>query len=50
MDEEEDGVVYQVATRVGADHLACALVYALLGVEKLRGIYNQRQEFMFDFF
>lgn len=50
MDEEEDGVVYQVATRVGADHLACALVYALLGVEKLRGIYNQRQDFMFDFF
>lgn len=36
MDEEDgDGMVYQRATRIGADHYMCALTYALIGVDKL---------------
>lgn len=35
MDEEEDGLVYQRATRVGADHTVSALTYALIGIDKL---------------
>ena len=34
-DEEQDGIVYQIATRIGPDHLACCLTYALIGVDKL---------------
>lgn len=51
MDEESDDnkEVYQVATRIGPDHLGMALVYSLLGVEKLKGIYLPRQDFMWDF-
>lgn len=39
MDEESDGLVYQKATRTGADHYVCALAYALIGVNKLTN-YN----------
>lgn len=35
MDEEADGYIFQRATRVGADHFACALTYALIGRDKL---------------
>lgn len=35
MDEEEDGIVYQRATRVGADHTVSALTYALIAIDKL---------------
>ena len=34
MDEEDDGQVFQVATRIGPDHLACCLSYALIGVDR----------------
>jgi hypothetical protein len=49
MDEEEDGITYQIATRIGDDHYSSALVYALLGVEKIKGIYLPKQEFNWDF-
>jgi hypothetical protein len=51
MDEEDDETneVYQVATRIGPDHLGMAMVYALLGVEKIKGIYLPKQDFMWDF-
>jgi len=49
MDEEDDGIVYQVATRIGDDHWSSCLVYALIGVEKLKGIYLPTQDFNFDF-
>lgn len=39
MDEEEEGIVYQRATRIGPDHTMCALAYALIGVDKLTN-YN----------
>lgn len=35
LDKEKDGMVYQVATRKGPDHLACCLAYALIGVDKM---------------
>lgn len=39
MDMEEDGVIYQMATRVGADHSVSAITYALIGIDKLTN-YN----------
>lgn len=39
MDMEDDGLVYQMATRVGADHTVSALTYALIGVDHLTN-YN----------
>ena len=34
-DEEEDGIVYQRAVRVGADHTASAITYALIAIDRL---------------
>jgi hypothetical protein len=48
-EDEETGQVYQIATRIGDDHLAMATTYALLGVEKLKGVYVPKQEFLYDF-
>ena len=39
LDEEEDGIIYQKAVRVGADHTACCLAYALIGADRLTN-YN----------
>lgn len=39
MDEESDGLVYQRATRTGADHFVCAIAYAMIGIDKLTN-YN----------
>ena len=35
LDQNKDGLVYQMATRKGPDHLACCLAYALIGIDKL---------------
>lgn len=35
MDMEEDGLIYQIATRVGADHFVSAIAYGLVGIDKL---------------
>lgn len=35
MDMEDRGIVYQMATRIGPDHLACAGAYASIGMDKL---------------
>lgn len=35
LDEEDSGVIYQKAVRVGADHTACCLTYALIGIDRL---------------
>lgn len=35
LDKEQDGIVYQQATRKGDDHLACCLAYALIGVDRI---------------
>lgn len=34
-DEEDDGILYQKAVRIGPDHSVCCLAYALIGVDKL---------------
>lgn len=50
MDDESDGIIFQRATRVGPDHTACALAYALVGVDKLTGYnikFNTGAEFEF---
>ncbi|GLI90576.1 phage terminase large subunit family protein [Bacillus subtilis] len=50
MDEEDDnGNIYQVATRVGDDHLAAAFNYCLIGKEKLKDPYKGKPGFNFDF-
>lgn len=53
MDEEDDdGNVYQVATRVGDDHYASALVFALVGVDKYLKPYQRKppkNRIWFDF-
>lgn len=38
-DEEQDGIVYQKAVRIGPDHLQCCLTYALVGCDRLTN-YN----------
>jgi hypothetical protein len=48
MDMEDSGIVYQVATRIGPDHLGCALTYGLVGVDKLNE-YGTAPQFGFDF-
>jgi hypothetical protein len=49
MDIEEDGLIWQQATRIGDDHWASCMVYGLLGVEKLKNIYVPTPEFNYDF-
>jgi hypothetical protein len=48
MDMEDGGQVYQIATRVGPDHLACALVYTLIGKDKLLN-YNTNKNIGMEF-
>lgn len=48
MDMEDDGQMYQVATRVGPDHLGCALIYALIGKDKLLA-YNTKKDIGMEF-
>lgn len=49
VEDDETGQVYQEATRIGDDHLAMALVYAMIGVEKLKNIYAPKSDFLWDF-
>lgn len=50
MDEEDDdGNFYQLATRVGDDHLSSALNYCLIGKEKINDPYQKQSDFMWDF-
>lgn len=38
MDMEDEGIIYQIATRTGADHTVSAFTYALIGVDKITGM------------
>lgn len=51
IDEESDGQMYQIATRIGPDHLACALVYARIGLSKYtqNGAVGHLNQFSYDF-
>ena len=35
LDDEDDGIIFQRAVRVGADHTVCSLTYAMIGMDKL---------------
>jgi hypothetical protein len=48
IDMEDEGQIYQMATRVGPDHLACALSYALIGKDKLTNM-GTSGKLTFDF-
>ena len=48
MDMEDKGQIYQVATRVGPDHLACALCYGLIAKDKVLA-YNTKEGMTYDF-
>lgn len=48
MDVEEGGIEYQQVTRVGPDHLACALAYGLVGMDRLLK-YGTAAKFEWDF-
>lgn len=50
IDEEEDGIIYQKATRIGPDHSACGIAYAMIGIDKLTGMgVNLNNQFKADF-
>jgi hypothetical protein len=49
MHEEEDGLIYQKATRVGPDHLACSTAYSMIGLDKLTNGGDASNQFSFDF-
>lgn len=50
IDEEDNGQMYQIATRLGADHLACALAYSLVGMDRLTNYgISKNAEFIYDF-
>lgn len=48
MDMEDGGMVYQISTRVGPDHLACSLTYALIAKDKLLA-YNTNKNIGMEF-
>ena len=35
LDDEDNGIVFQKAVRVGPDHTVCSLTYAMIGMDKL---------------
>lgn len=50
MEEESDnGEIYNIATRIGADHYASAACYCLIGIERIKDIYSPPATFGFDF-
>lgn len=48
LDQEENQLIYQLATRIGPDHLACATIYALIGFDKILN-YGVTAGFAADF-
>lgn len=48
IDQEDNGVIYQMATRIGPDHLGCALCYCLIGCDKLTN-YGMSSGFEYDY-
>lgn len=47
--EEENGLVYQDYKRLGDDHSMCSLVYALIGLERLKNPFARDNTMNFDF-
>lgn len=49
MMEEEDGLIYERMTRIGDDHLGCALTYAYIAMDKVLSLHVAKQKFQYDF-
>lgn len=47
--EEENGEIYERVARIGDDHLACSLTYALIAVDRIQGKHKPSSGFNFDF-
>ena len=47
--EEEDGAIYERVTRIGDDHIACALTYAYIALDKVLELHMPKNEFNYDF-
>lgn len=47
--EEDNGVIYEIVTRIGDDHLACALAYAYIGVDRILGKDKPSTDFDYEY-
>lgn len=47
--EENDGEVYERATRIGDDHLAASLTYAYIALDRILGKHERKSDFGFEF-
>jgi len=47
--EEEEGAIYERVTRIGDDHLACALSYAYIALDRILELHKPKSNFGFDF-
>lgn len=47
--EEDDGMIYEIVTRIGDDHLACCLAYCLIGVDKILGKHEPSTELNYEY-
>lgn len=47
--EEDDGEIYERATRIGDDHLACAMTYAYIALDRILEKHVEKSEFGFEF-
>ena len=49
MEEEEEGEIYERVTRIGDDHLACALTYAYIALDRILELHKPKNQFGYDF-
>lgn len=47
--EEEDGEIYERVTRIGDDHLACALTYAYIALDRILEKHKPKNDFGYEF-
>lgn len=49
MIEEEEGQVWERVTRIGDDHLSCALTYGYIALDRILELHVPKSEFGFEF-
>jgi hypothetical protein len=47
--EEEEGEIYERVTRIGDDHLACAMTYAYIALDRILEKHKPKSNFGFEF-
>lgn len=47
--EEEEGVIYEKVTRIGDDHIMCALTYAYIALDRIQEKHIANSSFEYDF-